>query len=60
MNLPIGIIAVLAALRVLPGVARQPADPLDVRGLGLIAAGLPLLTYGLPRSARPAASPRCG
>ncbi len=47
VNLPIGILAVIAALRVLPRVARQPADPLDVRGLLLMATGLPLLTYGL-------------
>jgi len=47
VNLPIGILAVIAALRVLPRVARQPADPLDVRGLVLMATGLPLLTYGL-------------
>jgi EmrB/QacA subfamily drug resistance transporter len=47
VNLPIGVIAVIAALRVLPRVARQAADPLDVRGLTLMVTGLPLLTYGL-------------
>ncbi len=47
VNLPIGVIAVVAALRVLPTVARQPANRLDFRGLGLMALGLPLLTYGL-------------
>src|SRR5947199_5394288 len=47
VNVPIGIIAVIAALRTLPRVERSPADPLDVRGLMLMAAGLPLLTYGL-------------
>src|SRR5690348_7312604 len=48
VNLPIGIIAVIAALRVLPSVRRNPNAPaLDVRGLILMATGLPLLTYGL-------------
>ncbi len=47
VNLPIGILAVIAALRVLPRVERQPSDPLDLRGLALMATGLPLLTYGL-------------
>ncbi|MEA2494381.1 MAG: hypothetical protein QOJ29_2292 [Thermoleophilaceae bacterium] len=47
VNLPIGVIAVIAALRVLPTVERGKAEPLDVRGLLLMATGLPLLTYGL-------------
>ncbi|MDQ6745966.1 MAG: MFS transporter, partial [Actinomycetota bacterium] len=47
VNLPIGILAVIAALRVLPRVERQRSDPLDFRGLALMATGLPLLTYGL-------------
>jgi EmrB/QacA subfamily drug resistance transporter len=49
VNLPIGIIAVLAALRTLPSTRRDPASapPLDTRGLLLMATGLPLLTYGL-------------
>jgi len=47
VNVPIGVIAVLAAIRVLPSVRPGKADPLDVRGLILMAAGLPLLTYGL-------------
>jgi EmrB/QacA subfamily drug resistance transporter len=47
VNLPVGIIAVVAALRILPTVKRQRTEPLDVRGLLLMATGLPLLTYGL-------------
>ncbi len=47
VNLPIGIIAVIAALRTLPRVERQPAGKLDGLGLALMATGLPLLTYGL-------------
>ena len=37
----------IAAVRVLPTVKPGPADRLDVRGLALMASGLPLLTYGL-------------
>ncbi len=47
VNLPVGIIAVIAALRILPSVKPGPTDRLDLRGLGLMASGLPLLTYGL-------------
>jgi EmrB/QacA subfamily drug resistance transporter len=47
VNLPIGLIAVIAALRILPSGERGRTAPLDVRGLALMAAGLPLLTYGL-------------
>jgi EmrB/QacA subfamily drug resistance transporter len=47
VNLPIGVIAFLAALRTLPHGEREPTDRLDVRGLALMATGLPLLTYGL-------------
>jgi EmrB/QacA subfamily drug resistance transporter len=47
VNVPIGMIAVIAALRILPNVERGKSDPLDFRGLLLMATGLPLLTYGL-------------
>jgi EmrB/QacA subfamily drug resistance transporter len=47
VNLPIGLIAVVAALRVLPTVARQRTESLDYLGLALMASGLPLVTYGL-------------
>jgi EmrB/QacA subfamily drug resistance transporter len=47
VNLPIGLLAVIAALRILPTVERRPADRLDLRGLAMMATGLPLLTYGL-------------
>jgi EmrB/QacA subfamily drug resistance transporter len=47
VNVPIGVIAVIAALRILPTVERQKVDRLDVKGLLLMATGLPLLTYGL-------------
>jgi len=47
VNVPIGIVAVIAAWRVLPRPAREKADPLDVRGLLLASTGVPLVTYGL-------------
>jgi EmrB/QacA subfamily drug resistance transporter len=47
VNLPIGVIAVIAALRILPRVTPSPTNRLDYRGLVLMATGLPLLTYGL-------------
>jgi EmrB/QacA subfamily drug resistance transporter len=47
VNLPIGALAVVAALRILPTIERARPEPLDVRGLALMATGLPLLTYGL-------------
>jgi EmrB/QacA subfamily drug resistance transporter len=47
VNVPIGVIAVIAALRVLPRPEPQPADRLDFRGLALMATALPLITYGM-------------
>jgi EmrB/QacA subfamily drug resistance transporter len=47
VNVPIGIIAVIAALRILPTVKRQRTEPLDYKGLAMMATGLPLITYGL-------------
>jgi EmrB/QacA subfamily drug resistance transporter len=47
VNLPVGAIAFLLAVRLLPSAERQPTDRLDVRGLVLMAGGVPLLTYGL-------------
>jgi EmrB/QacA subfamily drug resistance transporter len=47
VNLPIGVLAVIAALRILPTVPRQRTEPLDYLGFVLMATGLPLLTYGL-------------
>jgi EmrB/QacA subfamily drug resistance transporter len=47
VNLPIGVMAVIAALRILPRGHHRDAGPLDVRGLLLMSTGLPLVTYGL-------------
>ncbi len=47
VNVPIGVIAVVAALRVLPKVKPGAVERLDFLGLALMASGLVLLTYGL-------------
>ncbi len=47
VNVPVGVLAVISALRVLPRVAPQPTDRLDVTGLLLMSAGVPLVIYGL-------------
>ena len=47
VNVPIGVIGVIAALRVLPKVKPGPVERLDTKGLALMATGLPLLIYGL-------------
>jgi EmrB/QacA subfamily drug resistance transporter len=47
VNVPIGVIAVISALRALPKVRPAPTDRLDYLGFALMAVGLPLITYGL-------------
>jgi EmrB/QacA subfamily drug resistance transporter len=47
VNVPIGVLAVVTALRVLPWVKPKPTDRLDVPGLLLMSTGVPLLIYGL-------------
>ena len=47
VNVPIGAIAVLSALRTLPADEATARRALDFRGLALMVTGLPLLTYGL-------------
>jgi len=47
VNVPVGVIAVISALRVLPWVKPGDAGPLDFRGLLLMSGGTALLTYGL-------------
>jgi EmrB/QacA subfamily drug resistance transporter len=47
VNVPIGLIAIPTALRILPTVERKPADRIDFVGLALVATGLPLLLYGV-------------
>src|SRR5207248_10977661 len=47
MNVPIGVLAVVSAVMVLPWVKPKPTDRLDLPGLVLMATGVPLVIYGL-------------
>jgi EmrB/QacA subfamily drug resistance transporter len=47
VNLPIGVIGVMLALRLLPAVERRETRPFDKLGFALLATGVPLLVYGL-------------
>jgi EmrB/QacA subfamily drug resistance transporter len=50
INVPIGILAVFAALRILPRDVAAPNHRLDWLGLALLSPGLALLIYGLAES----------
>src|SRR3954451_15311676 len=50
INIPVGIAAAIAALRLLPHDTPEPTDSLDVTGLALVATGLVGITYGLAES----------
>ncbi len=51
VNIPIGIVAIVLAIRMLPGHERTDASSrLDVRGLALLSPGLVLLVYGLSQA----------
>jgi EmrB/QacA subfamily drug resistance transporter len=47
INLPIGIIGLLYAQRVLPKDAPEPSEKLDIVGMILLSPGLALLLYGV-------------
>jgi EmrB/QacA subfamily drug resistance transporter len=47
INVPVGAIALILGLRVLPRGQARTAGRLDLNGLLLVSAGLPLLTYGI-------------
>ena len=50
INLPIGIIALVASLRILPKDVPQPGHRLDFLGLALLSPSLALIIYGLAES----------
>jgi EmrB/QacA subfamily drug resistance transporter len=50
INIPVGIITVALAWKLLPVGRAEAAGKLDVRGLVLLATGLPALTYGLAKA----------
>ncbi|MFN8109168.1 MAG: DHA2 family efflux MFS transporter permease subunit [Thermoleophilia bacterium] len=47
VNVPVGITAVILAMRLLPRNTAGPSWPLDVVGVLLMAIGIPAITYGL-------------
>ena len=47
VNVPIGIVTLIAAIKILPRGGRSDAGRLDYVGLALMSTGLPLLVYGL-------------
>jgi EmrB/QacA subfamily drug resistance transporter len=47
VNLPVGIVTLIAALRMLPKDEPEGAEPLDFLGLGMLSVGLVGITYGL-------------
>jgi EmrB/QacA subfamily drug resistance transporter len=51
VNVPIGALALVLALRILPRDEPQPAHRLDWLGLGLLSPGLATLVYGLSETA---------
>ena len=59
VNVPVGIVAVVMGMRLLPNIEEGVfRTKLDRVGLALLALGVPLFVYGLPRSARAEASRR--
>jgi EmrB/QacA subfamily drug resistance transporter len=47
VNLPVGILTLVAALKLLPKDRPEGAEPLDFLGLGMLSVGLVGITYGL-------------
>jgi EmrB/QacA subfamily drug resistance transporter/deazaflavin-dependent oxidoreductase (nitroreductase family) len=47
VNLPVGVLALLLAIRLLPSVPRGPAPKLDRRGLLLLSGGIATFIFGL-------------
>jgi EmrB/QacA subfamily drug resistance transporter len=47
INLPIGVVAFLFALRVLPKDHPRPSEPFDITGMVLLSPGLALFLYGV-------------
>ena len=47
VNLPVGLVAVALAVRLLPATAPRPGQHLDISGAALLSGGLALFLYGL-------------
>jgi EmrB/QacA subfamily drug resistance transporter len=50
VNLPIGVVALLLAWRLLPAAAPRPGHPLDLRGLALLSPGIAIFVYGMSQA----------
>jgi EmrB/QacA subfamily drug resistance transporter len=53
ISLPLGVVAVLVAQRMLPRTRPQPGQRLDLRGLFLLSSGVAIFVYGLTGLGRP-------
>jgi EmrB/QacA subfamily drug resistance transporter len=51
VNVPIGVLALILAMRTLPTEAPEPCERLDVRGFALLSPGLAALVVGLAETA---------
>ena len=52
VNLPVGALAVVLALRLLPSTPRRPGAPRDTLGLVLLSGGVAIFVYGLAQIGR--------
>jgi len=52
INLPVGLLAIVLAVRLLPATARRPGQHLDVAGAVLLPGGLALFLYGLAQTSQ--------
>lgn len=52
VNLPVGLIAIALAVRLLPATAPRAGQPLDVGGVVLLSGGLALFLYGLAQTSQ--------
>ena len=52
VNLPVGVLAVALAVRLLPAVPPRRQERLDALGLGLLSGGIAVFLYGLAEIAR--------
>jgi EmrB/QacA subfamily drug resistance transporter len=52
VNLPVGLAAIAAAVRLLPDTSPRPGQRLDTRGVVLLSGGLALFLYGLAQTSQ--------
>ena len=47
VNLPVAVVAITLAVRLLPPLPRRPVPPLDIAGLAMLSGGIVALIFGL-------------